>query len=87
MIWQDILMMVGGFIFSVALLPSVLGKEKPARSSCLITGTILTSYVVAMATLGLWLSAGATVLTATMWFVLLLQRRDIWLSKKRYREG
>lgn len=75
MIWQDILMMVGGFILSIALLPSVLGKDKPAKSSCLITGGILASYVVAMATLGLYLSASATALTTTMWFILLFQRR------------
>ena len=75
MIWQDVLMMLGGFGFSIGLLPSVLGKNKPAKSSCLITGIILTSYVVAMATLGLWLSAGSTTLTATMWFILLFQKR------------
>jgi len=75
MIWQDVLMMLGGFSFSIALLPSVLGKNKPEKSSCLITGGILAFYVVAMATLGLWLSAGATALTAAMWLILLFQRR------------
>ncbi len=75
MIWQDILMMIGGFGFSIALLPTVLSRGKPAKSSCLITGSILATYVLALATLGLWLSAGATALTATMWFVLLFQKR------------
>lgn len=73
--WQDILMMVGGFILSVALIPTVISKGKPARSSCLLTGGVLASYVVAMATLGLWLAACATALTTTMWFILLFQRR------------
>ena len=76
MIWQDVLMMIGGFGFAIALLPSIIGKGKPAKSSCLITGGILASYVIALATLGLWLSAGATALTSAMWFVLLLQKRD-----------
>jgi len=48
MIWQDILMMIGGFGFALALIPSVIGKDKPEKSSCAITGGILTSYVVAM---------------------------------------
>jgi len=75
MIWQDILMMIGGFGFAIALIPSVTGKSKPEKSSCAITGMILTSYVVAMATLGLILSAIATWITAVMWWILLFQRR------------
>jgi len=74
MIWQDILMMIGGFGFALALIPSIVGERKPAKSSCAITGGILTSYVVAMATLGLILSAIATGITAIMWWVLLIQQ-------------
>jgi len=74
MIWQDILMMVGGFGFALGLLPSLLGKNKPAKSSCAITGGILTAYVVAMATLGLILSAVAVGITAIMWWLLLFQQ-------------
>lgn len=76
MIWQDILMMIGGFGFAIALIPTVIGKNKPAKSTCAITGGILTSYVVAMATLGLYFSAIAVGITAVMWWVLLFQRRE-----------
>ena len=75
MIWQDFLMMIGSFGFAIALLPSVFGKSKPARLSSAITAGILTSYVVAMATLGLVLSAIATSITATLWWILFLQKR------------
>ena len=72
--WQDILIMIGGFGFAIALIPSVRGNRKPARSTCAMTGGILTSYVVAMVTLGLVLSAVATGITAIMWWLLLVQQ-------------
>ena len=74
MIWQDILMAIGGVGFSLALIPSVIGEHKPEKSTCAITGGILTSYVVAMATLGLFFSSIAIGITATMWWVLLYQQ-------------
>lgn len=75
MIWQDILLMIGGFGFSVALFPAVRAREKPPRSTCLLTGTILASFTIAYATLGLWLAFVATLVTSTMWFILLCQKR------------
>lgn len=75
MIWQDILIMVGCFVLGFALLPSILSKEKPARSTCLMSFIILASFSVAFATLGLWLSLVAEVFVTVMWLVLLIQRR------------
>ena len=37
MVCQDIVIMVACFGFALALIPSILGKNKPARLSCLIT--------------------------------------------------
>ena len=74
--WQDILIMLGGFGFSIALIPSVRGKQKPPRSSCVLTGVILASYCIAFVTMGLWLSTLSTSLTALMWFILLFQKRN-----------
>lgn len=81
--WQDILILVGSFILTIALLPSIFSSNKPARSTCAISGTVLASYVVAFATLGLSLSAVGTGLCSLAWFILLIQRRetrigDIW---------
>ncbi len=75
MMWQDIILMVGGFIFSIALLPSILGNSKPARISCVTTGTVLSIYCIVYATLGLWLAFGSGVLTALAWWVLFFQKR------------
>jgi hypothetical protein len=74
MIWQDWVMMVGSFIFALALIPSVRGKDKPAVSSSIITGTVLLVFTLCYATLGLWLSFGSTFLTVIMWYVLAIQK-------------
>lgn len=71
--WQDIVLTIGSALFSVALLPSVFGKNKPAWSSSLLTGSVLGVFAVVYATLGLWFSFGSTLVTASLWFVLLAQ--------------
>jgi len=63
--------MVGGFGFSAALLPSVLKKVKMPWATPLITGGILTSYLLVYATLGLWLAFISGALTAFLWWYLL----------------
>ena len=74
MLWQDVLLMIGGFGFSVALWPAVKAKEKPPILTSAVTGSILASFCVAYATLGLWLAFGSIVINSSMWFVLMTQR-------------
>jgi len=73
MIWQDVLLAVGGFGFSLALIPTIKGKSKPAWTTSLMTGIILSSFTVAYATLGLWLACVSTTITSGCWFTLLFQ--------------
>ena len=73
MIWQDVVLMSGGFGFFVALLPSVFGKHKPERLSSIITGSILLAYGIVYATLDLWLAFTSTILVSIMWFILAIQ--------------
>ena len=75
MIWQDVVLMVGGFIFAIALFPSILSAHKPSRITCLLTGIVLLAFMGAYATLGLTLATISTALTALCWFILLGQRR------------
>ena len=72
--WQDIVLSVGQYIFVIALLPSVLGKDKPALSSSLLTGTVLGVFTVVYATLGLWSSTIASTLVTATWFLLAWQQ-------------
>ena len=72
--WQDIVLMAGGFGFSLALIPAVRHKEKPPVSTSLTTFLILVTFSIAYATLGLWLAFLSGVFTCTMWLVLLIQK-------------
>ena len=76
MIWQDALLAMCGFGFSIALLPNLLNKKTqiPLFSSVL-TGSLLTAMIVAFFSLELWLTVVSTSLTATSWWLLAIFRR------------
>lgn len=73
MIWQDIILMLGGFGFVIALVPAVRNREKPPVSTSLMTGSILVIFVICYAALDLWLAFVATITTAVMWLCLATQ--------------
>lgn len=72
--WQDIVFSIGQWIFIVALIPSVLSKDKPALSSSLLTGTVLAVFAVTYLSLSLWFSGATTILVSGMWFTLAIQK-------------
>jgi len=72
--WQDIVLSIGQYIFVLALLPSVFGKDKPAFSSSLLTGIILAVFSGVYATLGLWNSTVASSAVAFVWLLLAWQK-------------
>lgn len=76
MIWQDVAIMVACFSFSLALIPSIRGKNKPEKKSCLFTILGLTTVAICFATLKLWLSFSSEIAAITAWSILLAQRRD-----------
>jgi len=79
--WQDIIFSIGSWIFTIALIPSILGKDKPAISSSLITGLVLTVYVIAYGSLNFWLSSVSVGSAALAWFILAYQKYRI-IKKK-----
>ena len=79
MIWQDMIIMIACFGFALALIPSIKGKYKPAKSSCLITIILLTAIAVCFATLGLWLSFWSEITAIVAWGILLFQGRELEL--------
>ncbi|MDO8623750.1 MAG: hypothetical protein Q7R54_00100 [bacterium] len=83
MAWQDIILSVGSWIFTIALIPSVLSKDKPALSSSLMTGSVLGVYAVTYVTLSLWAAAASTVLVAAMWYTLAIQKVRLDRAAKR----
>lgn len=77
MIWQDVTIMTACFGFSIALIPSIRGKDKPARSTCLLTTILLIAIAVSFATLGLWLSFASELTSIIAWLILLFQNRRL----------
>lgn len=80
MIWQDVVIMVACFGFAIALIPSIRGRQKPERSSCLLTIILLLAIAVSFATLKLWLSTVAEITAIIAWGILLFQKR--WNNEK-----
>lgn len=76
MIWQDVVIMVAVFGFSLALIPSIRGKDKPSRKTCIITICLLILVAVSFATLHFWLSLAANLTNTVAWSVLLFQKRS-----------
>lgn len=74
MIWQDYIITVGCFGFALALLPSIFGKNKPSKASCLITVVLLTIISFAFATLKLWLSMASELIAIIAWLILYFQQ-------------
>lgn len=75
MIWQDVVFMIGGFVFAPSLLFMIRAKDKPPVATSLPTAIVLTVYLLLYATMGFWLALASTALTAVAWWVLFIQRR------------
>ena len=70
LIWQDIILMIGGFIFAPSLVISIIQNTHIPIMTSLPTAIVLTAFVGCYLTLKLKLAAIATSLTAVCWFIL-----------------
>jgi hypothetical protein len=73
--WQDQVMLVCCFVFTLALIPAVFAKEKPPHSSCFITALGLSIFTFTTYSLELYLTAIGNASTALLWWILLIQKR------------
>lgn len=74
MIWQDVVFAVGSIIFSLALIPSIKSRDKPALKTSVTTGVVLTIFGVTYITLGLAFAAATTFVSSGLWLTLAVQR-------------
>lgn len=74
MLWQDIVFSIGQWFFIIALIPSLISKDKPAFSSSISTGAVLLVFAFTYMSLGLWTSGVSSLLLAGMWFALAVQK-------------
>ena len=78
--WQDWIFSSGGVIFSIALIPSLVSKDKPALSTSLMTGVVLVIFAATYLTLSLLFSGIVTFVSAAAWLTLAVQK---YLQAKR----
>ena len=74
MIWQDVVLMIGSFLFAPPLIISVIKKVKYPLYTSLTTAIILSVFVVCYATLNLTLAAISTGIVASCWYLLAIKR-------------
>jgi len=78
MIWQDVVFLVGGFVFAVLLVPTLRDREaRIPRVSSFPTAVLLIGYSVTFVTLGLHLAALANVVGALAWFLIFIYRGGV----------
>lgn len=72
--WQDVVIAICQLSFLPAMLPTILGKDKPAFITSLMNAIIVGIIVTSMATLHLWFSAITGCVTALIWAILAIQK-------------
>ena len=71
--WQDYIITIGLIVFSIALLPSVFGKQKPPLLTSIPTALVQFVFSVTFATLNLWFSAISQLISGILWAVIAVQ--------------
>ncbi len=74
MSWQDSVFTIGSIILGIALLPSMLGPNKPELATSVMTSCVLYFFAFTYSSLGLVFSTIAVGLTAIMWTILAIQK-------------
>lgn len=71
--WQDLVLLIGNFIFFAALVPSIISSDKPSRWTSLPTAIVLTVFAFTYYSLGLNYGTFMVALSAIAWWVLFFQ--------------
>ncbi len=79
---QDIAIAICQSVFLPSMVPTLLGKDKPALSTRLMNGVIVAVITITFMTLQLWSSVVTGVMTALIWFTLAAQK-----SRTELQEG
>ena len=72
--WQDFVLAISIMAFNVGLIPTVLGKSKPALSTSLITTFFLIATVTVYVSLSLWYATVMSSINALLWATLAVQK-------------
>ena len=69
-IWQDIVLMIGGFVFAPSLVFTIMARTDVPLLTSLPTAIVLLIFAFCMWTLKLRLAAIANLLTSICWFII-----------------
>ena len=72
--WQDIVLSLSLVAFNVALIPSIIGKQKPRITTSVLTSLFLIPEVIVFVSLGLWYSFIMASINSVLWGILAVQR-------------
>lgn len=75
MLWQDVVLSLGGFFVAATQVPMLRAAEKPPLATSLPLVFILTAISIALFTLDLKLAALGCVIQGTLWAILAVSRR------------
>lgn len=73
--WQDKVIAICQLAFLPSMIPTLLGKDKPAFSTSVMNALIVGVIAVTMATLNLWFSVFTGTLIFIIWIILAIQKR------------
>jgi len=72
--WQDLVFSIGSIVFTIALIPAIIEKRYPPTSTCVTTSMMLLVYATTDATLGLWFSTIASIISAGIWMMMAVKQ-------------
>lgn len=77
--WQDLTVMISGFIFCGALLPTIWYQFRVRASTIPVSTSLTTAAALAVllpvyASLGLWIGTSVLTFNLLMWLVVMAQR-------------
>lgn len=81
--WQDTVIAVCQLAFLPSMLPTLLGKDKPAFSTSIMNAVIVMIITVTFVTLHLWFSVATGIITALIWATLALQKWRIGNTRNK----
>src|SRR5438445_451365 len=83
--WQDYVLAVTAFGFSVALIPTIRSKNKPPILTSLGSSVFLVAVLIAYGSLSLWYSVFMVGLNLSMWLIIALQKYSLTSTSKSKR--
>lgn len=74
MIWQDLVISIGQFVFIVSLMPTLLSKDIPPIKTSLPTGLFLLLFGFSFLTLGMYMASLTSTINGIEWLILSYQK-------------